>query len=118
VAKVHTLPFARSEYRRTPVSALGLIVGSVMGPINPAKMGVRTTIKGKDCSYLGLGDYSPEKAGVGGSTPSLATIFSITYKRSKVQSCHTLSHKIQSCSESASNILHSDRVDKIRNCNQ
>jgi hypothetical protein len=61
---------------------------------------------------------SPEKAGVGGSTPSLATIFSITYKRSKVQSCHTLSHKIQSCSEFASNILHSDRVDKIRNCNQ
>jgi hypothetical protein len=39
------LPFARSESRRTPVSALGLIVGSVMGPINPAKMGVRTTIK-------------------------------------------------------------------------
>jgi hypothetical protein len=29
--------------------------------------------KGKDCSYLGLGDYT-EKAGVGGSTPSLATI--------------------------------------------
>jgi hypothetical protein len=30
--------------------------------------------KGKDCNYLGSGDYSPEKAGVGGSTPSLATI--------------------------------------------
>ena len=26
-----------------------------------------------------LGDYSPEKAGVGGSTPSLATMFSATY---------------------------------------
>ena len=25
-----------------------------------------------------MGDYSPEKAGVGGSTPSLATMFSIT----------------------------------------
>jgi hypothetical protein len=25
---------------------------------------------------IALGDYSPEKAGVGGSTPSLATIFS------------------------------------------
>jgi hypothetical protein len=31
---------------------------------------------GKDCNYLGSGDYSPEKAGVGGSTPSLATMFS------------------------------------------
>jgi len=30
--------------------------------------------KGKDSKYLGSGDYSPEKAGVGGSTPSLATI--------------------------------------------
>jgi hypothetical protein len=29
--------------------------------------------KDKDCNYLGSGDYSPEKAGVGGSTPSLAT---------------------------------------------
>jgi hypothetical protein len=32
--------------------------------------------KGKDCIYLGSGGYSPEKAGVGGSTPSLATMFS------------------------------------------
>ena len=31
--------------------------------------------------------YSPEKAGVGGSTPSLATMFSITYKPSKSQTC-------------------------------
>jgi hypothetical protein len=30
--------------------------------------------KGKDCNHLGSDDYSPEKAGVGGSTPSLATI--------------------------------------------
>ena len=30
--------------------------------------------KGKDYNYLGSGGYSPEKAGVGGSTPSLATI--------------------------------------------
>jgi len=30
-------------------------------------------------------DYSPEKAGVGGSTPSLATIDSITYEPSKQQ---------------------------------
>jgi hypothetical protein len=27
---------------------------------------------------MGTVDYSPEKAGVGGSTPSLATIFSIS----------------------------------------
>ena len=30
-----------------------------------------------------MDDYSPEKAGVGGSIPSLATMFSITYKHSK-----------------------------------
>jgi hypothetical protein len=30
--------------------------------------------KSRNCNYLGLGDYSPEKAGVGGSTPSRATI--------------------------------------------
>ena len=29
-----------------------------------------------------MGDYSPEKAGVGGSIPSLATMFPITYKPS------------------------------------
>jgi hypothetical protein len=28
-----------------------------------------------EISRIALGDYSPEKAGVGGSTPSLATIF-------------------------------------------
>jgi hypothetical protein len=28
-----------------------------------------------------LREYSPEKAGVGGSTPSLATMISITYKQ-------------------------------------
>ncbi len=27
-----------------------------------------------------MGDYSPEKAGVGGSIPSLATLFSTTYE--------------------------------------
>ena len=30
--------------------------------------------KANDYNYLGSGDHSPEKAGVGGSTPSLATI--------------------------------------------
>jgi hypothetical protein len=42
----------------------------------------KKTDKGTCCNYLSPGDYSPEKAGVGGSTPSLATIFSITCKRS------------------------------------
>ena len=54
---------------------MGLIVGSVMGPITSVKNGGTNDDKGKDCNYLGSGDYSPEKAGVGGSTPSLATIF-------------------------------------------
>ena len=53
---------------------MGLIVGSVMGPITSVKNGGTNDDKGKDCNYLGSGDYSPEKAGVGGSTPSLATI--------------------------------------------
>jgi hypothetical protein len=30
-------------------------------------------------------EYSPEKAGVGGSIPSLATTFSTIYKRTKTQ---------------------------------
>jgi len=34
-----------------------------------------------------------KRLGVGGSTPSLATMFSSTYKRRKSQSCHTLSQK-------------------------
>src|SRR5580700_1235291 len=44
----------------------------------PGQNGGTNDDKGKDCNYLGLGDYSPEKAGVGGSTPSLATIVSTT----------------------------------------
>ncbi len=34
---------------------------------------------------MAMADYSPEKAGVGGSTPSLATIDSTTYEPSKQQ---------------------------------
>ena len=46
----------------------------------------------KSCNYngLGLGDYSPEKAGVGGSIPSLATIESITYAHRKPSVCSNL----------------------------
>jgi len=39
---------------------------------------------------MAMEDYSPEKAGVGGLTPSLATIFSTTYKPSISQTCSIL----------------------------
>src|ERR1022692_4907842 len=45
------------------------------GSNNSGQNGGINDDKGKDCNYLGSGDYSPEKAGVGGSTPSLATTF-------------------------------------------
>ena len=53
---------------------LGLICWVRYGSNNFAQNGGTNDDKGKDCNYLGSGDYSPEKAGVGGSTPSLATI--------------------------------------------
>ena len=37
-----------------------------------------------------MAEYSPEKAGVGGSIPSLATIFSSTYVLSKTRFCSIL----------------------------
>jgi hypothetical protein len=40
---------------------------------------------------MALAEASPEKAGVGGSIPSLATIISSTYADQKSQSCHSLS---------------------------
>ena len=36
-----------------------------MGPLNSGQNGGTNDDKGKDCNYLGSGDYSPEKAGVG-----------------------------------------------------
>jgi hypothetical protein len=42
---------------------------------------------------IALGDYSPEKAGVGGSTPSLATMFSIACIRPQPHSCSILFQK-------------------------
>src|SRR5437762_1412225 len=47
-------------------------------------------------SCLGLEEASPEKAGVGGSTPSLATILSITCVRPQPCSCSILFQKIYS----------------------
>jgi hypothetical protein len=57
---------------------MGLICWVRYGSNNFGQNGGTNDDKGKDCKYLGSGDYSPEKAGVGGSTPSLATILSIT----------------------------------------
>jgi hypothetical protein len=41
-------------------------------------------------NHLALSVSSPEKAGVGGSIPSLATMFSITYKPLKASICSIL----------------------------
>jgi hypothetical protein len=43
--------------------------------------------------YVAMGESSPEKAGVGGSTPSLATMFSSTYSLPANPPCPKLSHK-------------------------
>ncbi len=40
----------------------------------------KTKIKVSQFNQLRMADVSPEKAGVGGSSPSLATTFSIAYK--------------------------------------
>ena len=50
-----------------------------------------------------MGDYSPEKAGVGGSIPSLATMFSISYSQLKPKVCSILFHNPGS-SECASHL--------------
>ncbi len=39
---------------------------------------------------MAMADYSPEKAGVGGSIPSLATMFSATYVRPQLSFCSIL----------------------------
>ena len=56
--------------------------------VRPAKTGLKQTVlAGREQRHWKRGqvaqvvERSPEKAGVGGSTPSLATIFSITCKR-------------------------------------
>jgi hypothetical protein len=46
-----------------------------MLPINGVKTWREVRAKARQIKRLGMADYSPEKAGVGGSTPSLATIF-------------------------------------------
>ena len=53
------------------------LLSQASGELNPSK-------RSKFCvlSTLSMDEHGPEKAGVGGSIPSLATIFSITYKHS------------------------------------
>jgi hypothetical protein len=43
----------------------------------------KTVIKDNRISQMRMADSSPEKAGVGGSIPSLATTLSIAYKHPK-----------------------------------
>ena len=50
----------------------------------------KTVIKDNRISQMRMADSSPEKAGVGGSIPSLATMFSITYRPVKPPVCSIL----------------------------
>ena len=53
---------------------MGLILWVRYGSNNRGQNEGSRGNKGKDCNYLGSGDYSPEKADVGRSIPSLASI--------------------------------------------
>jgi hypothetical protein len=46
-------------------------------------------IKDNRISQMRMADSSPEKAGVGGSIPSLATMFSVTYYHPKLTARNT-----------------------------
>jgi hypothetical protein len=49
------------------------------GSNKPMVKAVETTGRLSGINKIGTADYSPEKAGVGGSIPSLATMESTTY---------------------------------------
>jgi len=51
---------------------------SQYGPNNSQFWTLENGAKANGMSKIGMVDYSPEKAGVGGSSPSLATMFSAT----------------------------------------
>jgi hypothetical protein len=55
-----------------------------------ATMRAKTKVKVNQVNELAMGDASPEKAGVGGSIPSLATMFSTAYK-ALTQHFHSIS---------------------------
>jgi hypothetical protein len=56
----------------------------------------RSSAKMRGINLMTLGDYSPEKAGVGGSTPSRGTIRSATYKPPKSKNLFQFVPKIKS----------------------
>jgi hypothetical protein len=55
-----------------------------------ATMSANIENKGRRSSQLRLTESSPEKAGVGGSIPSLATIFSSSYSHPQPSFCSIL----------------------------
>jgi hypothetical protein len=55
--------------------------GSGISPILAKKISVVFVDAATSRAEILMEERSPEKAGVGGSTPSLATIFSITYNK-------------------------------------
>jgi hypothetical protein len=54
----------------------------------PARVGLAAVVQRKNRDSRG--ERRPEKAGVGGSIPSLATMFSSTYKYPQGRSCSIL----------------------------
>jgi len=54
--------------------------------------------KANGINQIGTAERHPEKAGVGGSIPSLATMFSISYSHPQPQVCSILfQFQIQAC---------------------
>ena len=60
------------------------------GPNKSVVLVPETEGKLSGINEITVGESSPEKAGVGGSIPSLATMFSSTYQRSLPRSCSIL----------------------------
>ena len=69
------LPFPRDGYKAIICSSKDL---SHYCPKNRVLQVPRIEVKGSGINQMRMAVASPEKAGVGGSTPSLATILSIT----------------------------------------
>ena len=60
------------------------------GSKKPGFFGVENGVKPSGIRYLMMTDVSAEKAGVGGSIPSLATMFSTSYSHPKPSVCSIL----------------------------
>ena len=59
----------------------------------PRPIGTQRAVATNPGQVAQLVERSPEKAGVGGSIPSLATILSITYKQGKPRACSEMFQK-------------------------